>query len=629
MLRLRKLFSLENVKHGFGDVVSRFPIATLVMAVFTCLFIVNPDFIKPGTSAAEETAVYLGLVIAAYVSVCWVLASEANKADTRPLVQLIIVSVIVGLSWFAEQLGINLILALVAVLLILGNAAFWRQPVDNGATWNFTHLIWTAALFAFVGSVIFFIGMHAISHAFSSLFGLDVYWLTSTFILPVGLGFLAPLYWLSTIPRTSDDVIATQTEPEFISRAIGFIGTWLLVPMMLIYTLILFAYCVKLLLDQSLPSNEVAELVYPYVVFGTLTWLVLDAPIIRNGKIASGYKRIWFYAVLPVALLLAIVIGVRVKEYGLTTDRVLIIACVVWISVLGGYYAFSRVDSRNIRYIPGVAALLILLVSIFASPLSYRDQLSRAKQYLVSAGIQSPSGEQLWRNPNYNNSALLNSKLDDARKARGALRFVLYENPEKAKAELFSGVNFSEVVQSASNELDGQIGNQEGSIEFEMQGDLTDYMRASIEQDAIIRALGLDSVPVATHDSRIGENQYVSFDNTNFSASISEFDTLHRYGSFQQNNVFLGGGSVSYRLSKNGYTYSLMKDDTVLASVDLRQWALSQRVENNQLVVPSPLIPLYEEGDQRVSLLLRQLHIELNKNAEYAYFDFDILTRGI
>jgi len=80
-----------------------------------------------------------------------------------------------------------------------------------------------------------------------------------------------------------------------------FMGTWLLSPLTLIYALILIAYGFKIVLAGSLPKGEIAQLTTPFLIIGTLTWLLLS---------------------IPAAILLAISIAVRIDEYGFTTERI-------------------------------------------------------------------------------------------------------------------------------------------------------------------------------------------------------------------------------------------------------------------------------------------------------------------
>jgi len=166
-------------------------------------------------------------------------------------------------------------MAIGAVLLILGNMVLWKKSRDDLHIWDFTHKIWTGAVFATLGSIIFTLGIFAIQAALKSLFGLRINDLTEHLILPIGLGFLAPLYWLSTAPKTDESYQELHDNPGFVSKAVAFMGTWLLSPLTLIYALILIAYGFKIVLAGSLPKGEIAQLTTPFLIIGTLTWLLL------------------------------------------------------------------------------------------------------------------------------------------------------------------------------------------------------------------------------------------------------------------------------------------------------------------------------------------------------------------
>jgi len=109
-------------------------------------------------------------------------------------------------------------------------------------------------------------GMVAISEAVRSLFGFNIDTLTNDILLPIGLAFLAPIYWMGTLPRYGD--VENVSELSFEARALSFLGPWMLAPLVLIYSLIILAYGAKVLFQWELPKGEIATLVTPFLGFG-------------------------------------------------------------------------------------------------------------------------------------------------------------------------------------------------------------------------------------------------------------------------------------------------------------------------------------------------------------------------
>lgn len=351
------------------------------MAIFTTIWI----FTDRWSQHESLGRMLVGLVIAAYLSVIITLAREGQKLSKLIFVQIILAAIIAVLFWFSKELRLNLAMPVGAVLLLLGNAVLWKKPRDDLHLWDFTHKIWTGAGFAFLGSIIFFLGVMAIQEALKSLFGLNIRDLTEHLLLPIGLGLLAPLYWLSTVPRVDEPYDELIDNPGFVSKAVAFLGTWLLSPLTLIYAVILLAYGVKILISGSLPKGEIAQLTTPFLLIGTLTWLVLEPPFIKEKALAKLFRKVWFPISIPAAIMLAIAVFVRVGEYGYTPERVLLMLIVIWSLGLGLWFALGPKDKRDIRIIPGFGATLLLIGTLGSGWLSIASQYSRLDSSLSIA----------------------------------------------------------------------------------------------------------------------------------------------------------------------------------------------------------------------------------------------------
>ena len=362
-------------------VIARFPVAAACMAIFTAIWI----FTDRWSQHESLGRMLVGLVIAAYLSVIITLAREGQKLSKLIFMQIILAAIIAVLFWFSKELRLNLAMPVGAVLLLLGNAVLWTKPRDDLHVWDFTHKIWTGAGFAFLGSIIFFLGVMAIQEALKSLFGLNIRDLTEHLLLPIGLGLLAPLYWLSTVPRVDEPYDELIDNPGFVSKAVAFLGTWLLSPLTLIYAVILLAYAVKILISGSLPKGEIAQLTTPFLLIGTLTWLVLEPPFIKEKALAKLFRKVWFPISIPAAIMLAIAVFVRVGEYGFTPERVLLMLIVSWSLGLGFWFTFGLKDKRDIRIIPGFGATLLLIGTLGSGWLSIASQYSRLDSSLSIA----------------------------------------------------------------------------------------------------------------------------------------------------------------------------------------------------------------------------------------------------
>lgn len=362
----------------FDAVVRRFPIPLLIMAAFTVWIIANNHSDIWSYRDAEYIA--SGFVLAGYVAVIINLIVERRNASR-------LICVIVGLGatlsafilcYFARKLDFTAVMAIVGAIIFLGNAAAWRSGRQDRNVWNFTQKLWTGALFAAVGSIIFALGMVAISEAVKALFGVDIDKFTYETILPIGLAFLAPLYWLGTLPKygEAEDV----TELSFEARALSFLGTWMLAPLVIIYALIVLAYGAKVLMQWDLPKGEIAQLVSPFIGVGMLVWLMLEPKILKESGFVRFYRAAWHWIMLPAALLLGAAVFVRVQALGFTVIRVFLALVVIWAIVQSVWFLFMPKARRDIRVPTALAAGLLIFGAFAAGPMSLMSQYNQAAE---------------------------------------------------------------------------------------------------------------------------------------------------------------------------------------------------------------------------------------------------------
>jgi hypothetical protein len=262
--------------------------------------------------------------------------------------------------------------------------------------WWFAHRAIVTAIVALFGLCLIWLGLWAIQASLSRLFGLNVEDLFGKWIMPLVGGFLTPVYWLSTLPTADEVERDAAGEPDFLSRAIGFIGQFLLIPFLLIYSAILLAYAVQSVVTWQIPVNTVGWMVLGYAIAGAATWLVVFPRFMRDRWLVRVFRRLWFWlTLLPIALY-SLAVFIRVDAYGLTDQRVLLVAGGVWAVVLTLAFLVRRGD---IRLIPGLAATILLILAI--GPWNLRNlpiaqQSARLDALLSLPGKEGASFPPAW-----------------------------------------------------------------------------------------------------------------------------------------------------------------------------------------------------------------------------------------
>ena len=93
-------------------------------------------------------------------------------------------------------------------------------------------------------------------------------------VLTVSLCFVAPVSFLAFAPRSFTDPITAREEDDFTMRAAAALVKFVLVPLLLVYTAILYAYAIKIVLAWELPKGTLGGMVVGYLLVGAATLLV-------------------------------------------------------------------------------------------------------------------------------------------------------------------------------------------------------------------------------------------------------------------------------------------------------------------------------------------------------------------
>jgi hypothetical protein len=391
-----------------GGAAVRFPLAVTLAAALT--------FYKLGHDIPGDAELrVLGALAASFL---WVVAAdlyvEANGRSQAARIALwlcgiVVIAVLFKFSWeiwFLPPLLIG------ALLLLVGLAAHLGRGESNSTFWLFNHRLWLGALLALAGGVLLGAGLSAIHATLNLLFGLDLSsrWLER--IWTVSLGFIAPVSFLAFAPRRFNDKITEREEQDFTMRAAAALVKFVLVPLLLVYTAILYAYAVKIALAWELPKGTLAAMVVAYLFVGAVTLLLGFPSRDEGGPLLRFFWRHWVLLVALPVVLLFIAVSRRIADYGLTEERYMIVLVGVWALILAGI-RIARGPDFDLRLLPGVLALLLIAASFgpggaigfsvmsqkaeLASILAAKNMLAGGRFVPAASGEKDPLGQDAAR----------------------------------------------------------------------------------------------------------------------------------------------------------------------------------------------------------------------------------------
>jgi hypothetical protein len=167
------------------------------------------------------------------------------------------------------------------------------------------------------------------------------------------IGILFPvLYALSTIPAVSNQ------EELVVSRAASFVVTYLAIPALFAFALLLLVYGLKILVLWELPKGGLGIMAGNFGAFGLGTWLMAQCCPNAKVRLVTAYQKFFPYLWLPITLLLAVSIGTRVVAHGLTEQRLFVMLMTAWFFITN--ILLLTAPQRSLAALKILAVVLIL-----------------------------------------------------------------------------------------------------------------------------------------------------------------------------------------------------------------------------------------------------------------------------
>ena len=162
-------------------------------------------------------------------------------------------------------------------------------------------------------------------------------------------------------------------------RFLEIIVDFVLTPALLIYSVILYAYMLRILIQWKLPDGGVAYLVGGFIGVA-LVCRLLQALVTKPHF--EGFYRYFPYVAIGPLVLLWIGIARRIGEYGLTEMRIYLVAVSLLLTLFTLFLLWPRTFFRMSLITGGMAVLLTFIPGIRAHDFGIRSQRARLEKVL-------------------------------------------------------------------------------------------------------------------------------------------------------------------------------------------------------------------------------------------------------
>ena len=366
---------LENTKAQMKSAVSTHPIAIFLISAFA----IGIWFMELGTQKGDHLAYWVFepmLFIFVYLSRPY---SWYRFSWIVPLVAIAIIGMTNDNADFYLTSSKFWGASFIALLVLLG---FPFEKNNKGFTYrNFTNLfhlglatmVWLL-VFGLVAAILF-----TITTLFNVEFSDSFY---QHFYTSLGL-FTQPLFFLVFEQRQAKSEMTLDRISEILVN-------FVLASALMIFTVLLYAYVVRIIFEGVLPKGMLANITLPYLLGGLGVYALRS--ICAKARWETFFKFYPYLAIVPIVLLW-LAIDRRISAYAWTEPRIYLVALATAITI--AYAILIVPKARQYRLISGVVMVAIFAMTWVVKPqeIAYQSQTARFQQLLKKLNLSDGSGK--------------------------------------------------------------------------------------------------------------------------------------------------------------------------------------------------------------------------------------------
>jgi hypothetical protein len=277
---------------------------------------------------------------------------------------------------------VSYLLLLAAILLATSFLPFIGVAEAENGFWQYNKVMFLRVATAVLYSAVLYVGLALALSACDALLGFDIegiryaqlwYWIVLVY---------ATWFFLAGIPR---DIRGLQRVSDY-PTALRIFTQYVLIPLVVVYMIILYAYMAKIIIQWDLPKGWVGYPVIGVSLAGMLA-LLLVHPIRNNpeSKWVVPFAKFFYWAFYPLIALISVAIATRISAYGVTENRYLVVVATAWLLAIALYFSFRR--TADIRIVPITLCIVSALAAFGpwgATAFARRSQLGRLREILIS-----------------------------------------------------------------------------------------------------------------------------------------------------------------------------------------------------------------------------------------------------
>ncbi|MGB5553290.1 MAG: DUF4153 domain-containing protein [Flavobacteriaceae bacterium] len=496
--------SIKEISEKAQNTFKKFPI-TLVWAIVGSFY-----FIVLLGQSEKKFEEHLPLLLTFILGISWLIAARffiERFAQPKKWIWVkgVVLALLVIYYWQlpkSEQLDGDIVqLTRFFLYFIAGHLFVLFAPFigkwDNAAYWNYLKSVGFAILRSGIFSGVLYIGLVLALAAINALFDANVPGERYGQLFIFCLGIANTWIYLSDFPK---NVLETNSV-EF-NKALEVFVKYILIPLVLLYIVILYAYGFKIVFEWQLPQGWVSYLVTALAILGFVVQVIIN-PVQKTLKSWSInlFYPCFYYLLLPLVLLLFIAIFRRIADYGITENRYFVVSIAFWILGMTLYLLFSK--NKRLKVLP-ISLFLLALMTSFGFWGTFQ----------VSINSQTNQFAKVFQNVRANNNM---ATADEYQRLQSVLDYL---NKRESLTRLN---NITDIDMHAA--FEDSLNDKFGSYRW-------------LDTSKVMDSLGIKMSPEELAKTKYGNNYYYYYSSQNKTSTytLEDFDQFSVYNLYPYND---------------------------------------------------------------------------------------------
>ena len=372
---------LNKIYRGIYRSVERFPEAIFISMLLTFLLILEVHDIGLLEEDILIRAV-MTLVALFVLSVDIKLIAEQVEFKKRSILLLDAAIILLGIllyTFIPGEPGLSFIIPYITSIIVMALVFTLIPYAISKENYGF-YVLYTGigAIVSIFYSEILFAGLSGIMFSLKSLFELPIKDEIYLDIMLLSIGLFGVTYFLGNLKGKE----ITLGEKDFFVF-IRILLSYIVIPLLYVYTFILYAYFLRMLIVFEWPSGILAHLVLWFGMLAFFVYLVIDILDFKNIWLSRYQKHFPKLFLLPNIMML-VSLWIRIKDYGITLNRYFVLLACIWFFIMIAIHLL-RVKEERIYFLVGLAIILLVTVAGPLSPynVTYNSQVNRLSDILV------------------------------------------------------------------------------------------------------------------------------------------------------------------------------------------------------------------------------------------------------